>query len=550
MSARGSVYSWCGCRDPVSGGRLGSRCPQRGKPGHGSWYLSLELPARLDGHRRRIRRGGFLTRKAAEKALVRLRMPEAAEAVLTTGEWLDRWLEQRTGPRESTIRGYAAHVRLYLRPCLGHILLADLTAQHVQAMFTFIARQHEPEGSPVTAATLARIRATLRAALNAAIRAGLITVNAASRAELPSARRPRPVVWTAAQVAEWERTGIRPPVAVWTAVQTAGFLNAIRGHRLYAAYHLIALRGLRRGEAAGLRWRDIDLDGATAIITCQLQQYDGRLVLCPPKTARSERAIALDRTTVAVLRAHKAAQEAERAALGKDYHDSGYVFTCLNGDPMAPGRLSRTFRRLSDKAGLPPVRLHDLRHGAATLALAAGADLKVVQDMLGHSSIVLTADTYTSVLPEVAHKAAEDVATLIIQAGCLVPGTTRPRQPEPPGHGGGGQRSGSRAHPGRQVSRPARTDLDINRNRLSGNVPAQRRNAHMLVRVGSGHPAIPRPTSAHTGMLTKEKIGVKHQVITGAPPGTRTPNPRIKSCVQGFPATTCAFAPVPAKICS
>ena len=316
--------------------------------------------------------------------------------------------------------------------------------------------------------------------------------------------------------------------------------TAIRGHRLYAAYHLIALRGLRRGEAAGLRWRDIDLDGATAIITCQLQQYDGRLVLCPPKTARSERAIVLDRTTVAVLRAHKAAQESERSALGKDYHDSGYVFTCLNGDPMAPDRLSRTFRRLSGKAGLPPVRLHDLRHGAATLALAAGADLKVVQDMLGHSSIVLTADTYTSVLPEVAHKAAEDVATLIIQAGCLVPGTTRPRQPEPPGHGGGGQRSGSRAHPGRQVSRPARTDLDINRNRLSGNVPAQRRNAHMLVLVGSGHPAIPRPTSAHTGMLTREKIGVKHQVRTGAPPGTRTPNPRIKSrCSVRFLSLNC-----------
>jgi len=124
--------------------------------------------------------------------------------------------------------------------------------------------------------------------------------------------------------------------------------------------------------------------------------------LCPPKTARSERAVALDRTTVAVLRAHQAAQDAEHAALGGDYHDSGYVFTCLNGDPMAPDRLSRTFRRLSGQAGLPPVRLHDLRHGAATLALAAGADLKVVQDMLGHSSIVLTADTYTSVLPEVA----------------------------------------------------------------------------------------------------------------------------------------------------
>ena len=292
MGAQGSVYSWCGCRDPATGGRLGSRCPQRGKSGHGSWYVSLELPAGLDGHRRRIRRGGFPARKAAEQAPAKLRMPADPEAVLTTGEWLDRWLEQRTGPRESTIRGYAAHVRLYLRPCLGHILLADPTAQHVQAMFTAITRQHEAEGHPVTAATLARVRATLRAALNAAIRAGLVTANAASRAELPSPRRPRPVAWTAARVAEWQRTGIRPPVAVWTAAQTAQFLNAICCDRLYAAYHLIALRGLRRAEAAGQRWSDIDLDSATAIISCQLQQYDGRLVLCPPKTARSERAVA------------------------------------------------------------------------------------------------------------------------------------------------------------------------------------------------------------------------------------------------------------------
>jgi integrase len=483
----------------------GAAARSAGKPGHGSWYLSLELPAGLDGHRRRIRRGGFPTRKAAAKALARLRMPADPESVLTTGEWLERWFEQRTGPRESTIRGYAAHVRLYLKPCLGQILLTDLTAQHVQAMFTAIARQREAEGHPVTAATLSRIRATLRAALNAAIRAGLITANAASRAELPSPRRPRPMVWTAGRVAEWERTGIRPPVAVWTPAQTARFLNAIRDHRLYAAYHLIALRGLRRGEAAGLRWRDVDLDGATAIITCQLQQYDGRLVLCPPKTARSERAVALDRTTVAVLRAHQAAQNAEHATLGDGYQDSGYVFTCLNGDPMAPDRLSRTFRRLSDEAGLPPVRLHDLRHGAATLAQTAGADLKVVQDMLGHSSIVLTADTYTSVLPEVARKAAEDIATLIIAAGCLVPGTCRPRQPEPPDRGGGRRGSYSYAHPGRQVSRPRHTGPDINQARLSGTAPAKRRNAHMMVQSAGGHVAIPRPTSAHTSTLTKER---------------------------------------------
>ena len=118
-----------------------------------------------------------------------------------------------------------------------------------------------PRGSPVSAATLTRIRATLRAALNAAIRRGLLADNPASRAELPRARRPRAVMWTPGRIELWQRTGERPAVAVWTAAQTAQFLNTIEDHRLYAAYHLIALRGLRRGEAAGLRWCDVDLDG-------------------------------------------------------------------------------------------------------------------------------------------------------------------------------------------------------------------------------------------------------------------------------------------------
>ena len=109
-------------------------------------------------------------------------------------------------------------------------------------------------------------------------------------------------------------------------------------------------------------------------------------------------------------------------------------------------------------------------------------------------------------LPQVARKAAEDIATLIIAAGCLVPGTARPRQPEPPDRGGG-RGSGSRAHPRRQVSRPPRADPDINQARLSGTVPAKRRNAHMLVQSPGGHPAIPRPTSAHTGTVIKEKPG-------------------------------------------
>ena len=123
-----------------------------------------------------------------------------------------------------------------------------------------------------------------------------------------------------------------------------------------------------------------------------------RLLLLAVESARvppySARVIALDHTTVAVLREHRRRQRAEAAASGPGYQASGYVFTNRRGGPMAPDRLTRIFRALSEEAGLPPVRLHDLRHGAAPLALGAAVDLRTVQEMLGHSSIVLTADTY------------------------------------------------------------------------------------------------------------------------------------------------------------
>jgi len=271
----GSVYRRCGCRDQGSGRLLGAGCPGLSLPGHGSWYFSADMPS-ASGERRRVRRGGFATREAAAGALEKLSSTAASpEPGLMTGEWLWRWLESRVSLRASTRRSYAAHMRGYLVPYLGGIPLAALTQGDVQDMFTAIARDERALGRPVGAATLKRIHATLRAALNGAVRAGLVPSNPGRFPELPKDLRPRPQVWTPALTGRWEREGWRPDIGVWIALQTAAFLACVRQHRLYALFHLVALRGLRRGEAAGLAWTDLDLDAGTLSVSSQLQQPTG-----------------------------------------------------------------------------------------------------------------------------------------------------------------------------------------------------------------------------------------------------------------------------------
>jgi hypothetical protein len=151
MASEGCVYRRCGCVDPATGRQFGQNCPRLAGSRHGSWYVRLELPAGLDGHRQRIRRGGYSSRKAAAAVLARLRAPQPGEPggrMLTVGDWLTHWLVSRTAPAASTVRGYTAHVRLYLAPYLGQVLLAELSAAHVQAMFTAITRRHQAECCP------------------------------------------------------------------------------------------------------------------------------------------------------------------------------------------------------------------------------------------------------------------------------------------------------------------------------------------------------------------------------------------------------------------
>lgn len=236
-----SVFKRCGCRDQHTGRQLGQGCPRLRDRGHGSWYVAVELSAGPDGQRRRVRLGGHPTRAAAQETLARLRAPGGRPrgvriSCTTTGQWLSRWLAGRESLGPSARRSYQQHLDTYLMPRIGSIPLVLLTAADLRAMFAAVSRQRPPDARPLSAATLARIRATLRAALNAAIREGLITANPARLVELPAAARPHPVVWTPPREAAWRQTGTRPAVAVWTAAQTARFLAAISDEPLYPCY--------------------------------------------------------------------------------------------------------------------------------------------------------------------------------------------------------------------------------------------------------------------------------------------------------------------------
>jgi integrase len=312
-----------------------------------------------------------------------------------------------------------------------------LTSVQVQAAFTSIARCRVAAGRPLARGTLKRIHATLRAALNYAVSLGVIEDNPARMVRLPLGRRPHAVVWTAPRLAWWRRTGTRPAVAVWTVGQTAQFLSWLRqtGEPLYPLFHLAAMLGLRRGELAGLQWGDIDAAAQVLVVSRQVRREPGGcLAVVRPKSEASNRVVALDRASLAVLR--RLCEQ--RIAAAGSVEPATFLFPGYGDRPVDPDRLTKLFRRLNTASGLPPVRLHDLRHGAANLALAAGNDLKFVQALLGHASIVLTADTYTSVLDEHAHRGAQATAELIVGhregAGAAAPETGPATTPGPQPH--------------------------------------------------------------------------------------------------------------------
>ncbi|MFC5157292.1 tyrosine recombinase XerC [Nonomuraea angiospora] len=390
---------------------------------------------------------------------------------VTVEEWLAEFLKRKRAIEPTTRRSYESHVRLYLTPYLGNIRLDQLRVSDIAGMFDAIEEFNDTVATerasgdparvlavryrrPVGPTSMHRIRATLRHALNMAIRQDrLLDFNPASVVELPAIDRPKPVVWTEEKVMQWRKdhaahlnllhragesrradpiaayiSAPRPSsVMVWTAEQTKTFQAHARKDRLFVLYRLIATRGLRRGESVGLRKVDVNYATCRIGIHWQITQLGWDPIQDVPKTDASDREIAVDAETLTLLKEHDKCQRRERQAAGEDWAESGFVFTDEIGRPLHPQHVTDRFCGICYQAGLPPIRLHDLRHGAATAMLAAGVDIKIVQETLGHTTSAFTRDTYTSVYPEAAAAAAE--ATAAFLTGSPVPA---PR-PVPPG---------------------------------------------------------------------------------------------------------------------
>ncbi|MEU0181377.1 tyrosine-type recombinase/integrase [Streptomyces sp. NPDC006207] len=378
---------------------------------------------------------------------------------MTVAEWLATWIaDKRT--RVTTNHGYESHIRRHLAPRIGHLRLDRLNVGHLVAMYDGIDEDNEViaaenrarreqearctlgrPGAPKAAdraqlaeerarlaemkpyrrttgkASQQAIRRTLRAALNAAIARQLITFNAAAHVELEAARRPKPQLWTAERVARWRETGEKPgSVMVWTPAQFGQFLDEAEGDRLYALFHLIGFRGLRRGEAVGQEWTDVDLDGGYITVAKEIVVDGWTPIETVPKTDGSAATIGLDSVTVQVLREHRARQLQERMAAGPAWVDTGKVFTTETGGWLHPDVVSTTFRRILAATDLPPINLRDLRHVSATVQHAGGGDLHAIKETLRHSTITLTSDTYTSLLPEVDKDIAERAVAIVPRA--------------------------------------------------------------------------------------------------------------------------------------
>ena len=370
------------------------------------WMFVVDVPG-PGGNRKQVRRRGFGTKKEAQEELTRLRGDVqrgtfVTRTKMTLGEYLHTWLDglPAAGRRPSTVAGYRQVLEFNVIPALGAIELQAVKATHLDALYAQLL------GRGLAMSTVRKIHVVVGKALADAVRKDITSRNVARLATPPAASASK-----------------APEMKYWTPIQLRTFLAGIDGHHHYPVIRTAAMTGLRRGELCGLRWVDVDLDARTVSIRHTVICVCGKPVHGDVKTSRSRRVVDLDPTTVAVLRAWRRTQLEQRMLVGAGWTETGLVFTMPSGEGWHPNSISQAFDRLVSPVRKatreeldrrpPRVRFHDLRHTHATQLLAAGVNIKVVSERLGHASVAFTLDTYAHVMPGQQADAAAAVSALV-----------------------------------------------------------------------------------------------------------------------------------------
>jgi integrase len=363
--------------------------------------------------RRRETKAGFPTQKECQAAMNKLLVAVEQQAYTaptkaSVKEYLTKeWLPAvKATIRPSTFNSYVQHVECHIVPHIGTVKLQKLTGSQVNGLYGKLAETGSQNGKHgLSPMTIHHVHACLHKACKDAVRWGHISRNPLDAADPPRKKG----------------DGSRE-MRTWTREQLKAFLGAVADERLCALWHVIAMTGMRRGEAIGLRWIDVDLENARLSVRRALIPINREVVVSEPKTAKGRRVIALDPTTIAVLKGQAARQLDEQTEGDEGWVESGLVFTLENGAALDPESVSRYWRQAVKESLLPQIRLHDLRHTHATLALQAGIHPKVVSERLGHATISITLDTYSHAIPALQEEAAAAlIAELVFAEPAVTP---------------------------------------------------------------------------------------------------------------------------------
>lgn len=309
-------------------------------------------------------------------------------ARITVGEWLREWLAKEIDVKPRTAAGYQQVVEQHLTPAFGRVRLRELSTRHVRDY------REAKRMKGLSPRTVQYHLGILRHALRVAESHSLVERNVARLVTSPTVGRHE--------------------IVPLTPGECATFLAAVRGERLEPLYKLAMFSGLRQSELLGLTWGDIDFSAGTLRVSRTLQRYAKAFHLDEPKTEKSRRVIALPAPVLEALRAQRTRQLEERLEAGPAWEGCwDLVFLTENGRPLLGTFVTRSFQAVLKRAGLPHVRFHDLRHGAATYLLAAGVELKTISEILGHSQIHVTANTYAHVMIELKRDAADKLGAVL-----------------------------------------------------------------------------------------------------------------------------------------